>query len=118
MTEIHDLWRKGKSQQVKKKKTPDEVVESDEGNKVNSEKAKNTVKGRMIGEFNTKAGGKTEAFIKEIIGNLAQEDEKEEPTDVENEEENTLLDVNEEEDLIAEEFLQKFLIGSESAFLD
>jgi hypothetical protein len=60
----------------------------------------------MIGEFNTKAGGKTEAFIKEIIGNLAQEDEKEEPTDLENdEEENALLDVNEEEDLIAEEFL-------------
>ena len=50
---------------------------------VTSEKNANTEKGKMLAEFNTKTGGKTEAFIKEIIGNLAQEEEKEDEPDEE-----------------------------------
>jgi hypothetical protein len=85
---------------------------------VNDKQNANTVKGKMLAEFNTKTGGKTEAFIKEIVVNLAQEEEVDEPVEEAEQDTDPLLDVNDEEDGYCLEFLEKFLIGSESAFLD
>jgi hypothetical protein len=126
MTEIQDQWRKGKSKNVaQKEKNEEELQKEADAAKAKAEaeaereKNASTVKGKMMQEFNTKVGGKTEAFIKEIVGNLAQEEEHEQQTDAEEEaEEDLMLDVEDEQDAFCAAFLEKFLIGSESAFLD
>jgi len=119
MTEIQDSWRKNKATTVKKKVTPEPEVQPETDNKVaDTKQPANTVKGKMLEEFNTKTGGKTEAFVKEIIVNLAQEEEVDDPVEEVEQEVDPMLDLDQEEDGYCKEFLEKFLIGSESAFLD
>jgi len=82
MTEIQDIWRKNKKTSVKKKVTSEPEIQPETEQKIGDTKQMaNTVKGKMLQEFNTKTGGKTEAFVKEIIVNLAQEEEVDDPVD-------------------------------------